>query len=91
MSRNARAGSIPALGTFKKIIYIYHKQTNLLIMKKVTMIFAAVALAFAVASCGSKTTEEAAAVDSAAVVGADSVAVDSAAVVADSAAVEAAL
>ena len=55
------------------------------------MIFAAVALTFAVASCGSKTTEEAAAVDSAAVVEADSVAVDSAAVVADSTAVEAAL
>ena len=55
------------------------------------MIFAAVALTFAVASCGSKTTEEAAAVDSTVVVEADSVAVDSAAVVADSTAVEAAL
>ena len=60
-------------------------------MKKVTMIFAAVALTFAVASCGSKTTEEAAAVDSAAVVEVDSVAVDSAAVAVDSAAVEVAL
>jgi len=60
-------------------------------MKKVTMIFAAVALTFAVASCGSKTTEEVAAVDSAVVVEADSVAVDSAAVVADTTAVEAAL
>ena len=89
MSRNARAGSIPAPGTFKKFIYIYHKQTNLLIMKKVTMIFAAVALVFAVASCGSKTTEEAAAVDSAVVVEADSLAVDSAAVAVDSTAVEA--
>ena len=56
-------------------------------MKKVTMIFAAVALTFAVASCGSKTTEEAAAVDTAVVVEADSVAVDSAAVAADSTAV----
>ena len=52
------------------------------------MIFAAVAM-FAVASCGSKTTEEAAAVDSTVVVEADSVAVDSAAVAVDSAAVEA--
>jgi predicted small lipoprotein YifL len=60
-------------------------------MKKVTMIFAAVALTFAVASCGSKTTEEAAAVDSAVVVEADSVAVDSAAVAVDSTAVEVAL
>ena len=51
------------------------------------MIFAAVALTFAVASCGSKTTEEAAAVDTAVVVEADSVAVDSAAVAADSTAV----
>ena len=87
MSRNARAGSIPAPGTFEKFIYIYHKQTNLPIMKKVTMIFAAVALTFAVASCGSKTTEETAAADSAVVVEADSTAVDSSAVVADSAAV----
>lgn len=55
------------------------------------MIFAAVALTFAVASCGSKTTEEAAAVDSAVVVEVDSVAVDSAAVAVDSTAVEAAL
>lgn len=59
-------------------------------MKKVTMIFAAVAM-FAVASCGSKTTEETAAVDSTVVVEADSVAVDSAAVAVDSTAVEAAL
>jgi predicted small lipoprotein YifL len=58
-------------------------------MKKVTMIFAAVALTFAVASCGSKTTEEAAAVDSAVVVEADTTAVDSAAVAVDSTAVEA--
>lgn len=55
------------------------------------MILAAVVLTFAVASCGSKTTEEAAAVDSAAVVEADTTAVDSAAVVADTTAVEAAL
>ena len=40
------------------------------------MIFAAVALTFAVASCGSKTTEEAAAADSAVVVEADTTAVD---------------
>ena len=39
------------------------------------MIFAAVALTFAVASCGSKTTEEAAAADSAVVVEADTAAV----------------
>jgi hypothetical protein len=59
-------------------------------MKKVTMIFAAVALTFAVASCGAKKTEEVV-VDSVAVE-ADTTAVDSAAVeVADSAAVEAAL
>ena len=90
MSRNARAGSIPAPGTFEKFIYIYHKQTNLPIMKKVTMIFAAVALTFAVASCGAKKTEEVV-VDSVAVE-ADTTAVDSAAVeVADSTAVEAAL
>ena len=55
------------------------------------MIFAAVAFTFAVASCGSKTTEEAAAADSTVVVEADSVAVDSAAVAVDSAAVEVAL
>ena len=55
------------------------------------MIFAAVALTFAVASCGSKPTTEEAVVDSVAVE-ADTTAVDSAAVeVADSAAVEAAL
>ena len=54
------------------------------------MIFAAVALTFAVASCGVKKTEEVV-VDSVAVE-ADTTAVDSAAVeVADSAAVEAAL
>jgi predicted small lipoprotein YifL len=58
-------------------------------MKKVTMIFAAVALTFAVASCGSKTTEEAAAVDSAVVVEADTAAVTEEVVVADSTAVEA--
>ena len=59
-------------------------------MKKVTMIFAAVALTFAVASCGAKKTEEVV-VDSVAVE-ADTTAVDSAVVeVADSAAVEAAL
>jgi hypothetical protein len=59
-------------------------------MKKVTMIFAAVVM-FAVASCGAKKTEEVVAVDSVAVE-ADTTAVDSAAVVvADSAAVEAAL
>jgi hypothetical protein len=57
-------------------------------MKKVTMIFAAVAM-FAVASCGSKTTEEAATVDSAVVVEADTAAVTEEVVVADSAAVEA--
>ena len=44
-------------------------------MKKVTMIFAAVALTFAVASCGSKKTEETAAVDSTVVVEADTAAV----------------
>lgn len=33
-------------------------------MKKVTIIFAAVALMFAIASCGTKTTEEAVVVDS---------------------------
>ena len=59
-------------------------------MKKVTMIFAA-GVMFAVASCGAKKTEEVVAVDSVAVE-ADTTAVDSAAVVvADSAAVEAAL
>jgi hypothetical protein len=59
-------------------------------MKKVTMIFAAVVM-FAVASCGAKKTEEVVATDSVAVE-ADTTAVDSAAVVvADSAAVEAAL
>jgi hypothetical protein len=59
-------------------------------MKKVTMIFAA-AVMFAVVSCGAKKTEEVVAVDSVAVE-ADTTAVDSAAVVvADSAAVEAAL
>jgi len=59
-------------------------------MKKVTMIFAAVVLTFAVASCGAKKTEEVV-VDSVAVE-ADTTAVDSAAVeVADSTAVEAAL
>jgi len=58
-------------------------------MKKVTMIFAAVALTFAVASCGSKTTEEAAAVDSAVVVEADTAAVTEEVVVTDSTAVEA--
>jgi uncharacterized protein YcfL len=55
-------------------------------MKKVTMIFAAVAM-FAVVSCGSKKTEEVVATDSVEVVEADTTAV----VVADSAAVEAAL
>jgi uncharacterized protein YcfL len=55
-------------------------------MKKVTMIFAAVAM-FAVVSCGSKKTEEVVATDSVEVVVADTTAV----VVADSAAVEAAL
>jgi uncharacterized protein YcfL len=54
-------------------------------MKKVTMIFAAVAM-FAVVSCGSKKTEEVVATDSVEVVVADTTAV----VVADSAAVEAA-
>ena len=59
-------------------------------MKKVTMIFAAVVM-FAVASCGAKKTEEVVAVDSVAVE-ADTTAVDSTAVVvADSTAVEAAL
>ena len=54
------------------------------------MIFAAVALTFAVASCGAKKTEEVV-VDSVAIE-ADTTAVDSAAVeVADSTAVEAAL
>lgn len=53
------------------------------------MIFAAVALTFAVASCGSKTTEEAAAVDTAVVVEADTAAVTEEVVVADSTAVEA--
>jgi hypothetical protein len=58
-------------------------------MKKVTMILAAVVM-FAVASCGAKKTEEVV-VDSVAVE-ADTTAVDSTAVVvADSAAVEAAL
>jgi len=55
-------------------------------MKKVTIIFAAVAM-FAVVSCGSKKTEEVVATDSVEVVVADTTAV----VVADSAAVEAAL
>jgi hypothetical protein len=69
VSRNARAGSIPAPGTFKKFIYIYNKQTNLLIMKKLTMILAAVALMFTVVSCGSKsTTEETVVADSVEVV-----------------------
>ena len=54
------------------------------------MIFAAVAM-FAVASCGTKTTEEAAVVDSTVVVEADSTVVDSAAVAVDSTAVEVAL
>jgi uncharacterized protein YcfL len=54
-------------------------------MKKVTMIFAAVAM-FAVVSCGAKKTEEVVATDSVEVVEADTTAV----VVADSAAVEAA-
>ena len=53
------------------------------------MIFAAVALTFAVASCGSKTTEEVAAVDTAVVVEADTAAVTEEVVVADSTAVEA--
>ena len=51
------------------------------------MIFAAVALTFAVASCGAKKTEEVVATDSVEVVEADTTAV----VVADSVAVEAAL
>ena len=55
-------------------------------MKKVTMIFAAVAM-FAVVSCGSKKTEEVVATDSVEVVVADTTAV----VVADSADVETAL
>jgi len=55
-------------------------------MKKVTMIFAAVAM-FAVVSCGSKKTEEVVGTDSVEVVEADTTAV----VVTDSAAVEAAL
>jgi uncharacterized protein YcfL len=44
-------------------------------MKKVTMIFAAVAM-FAVVSCGAKKTEEVVAVDSVEVVEADTTAVD---------------
>jgi hypothetical protein len=86
---NASAGSIPAPGTINKHIYIYNKQKQTNKMKKVTMIFAA-AVMFAVVSCGAKKTEEVV-VDSVAVE-ADTTAVDSAAVVvADSAAVEAAL
>jgi uncharacterized protein YcfL len=53
-------------------------------MKKVTMIFAAVAM-FAVVSCGAKKTEEVVATDSVVVVEADTTAVE----VADTTAVEA--
>jgi len=55
----------------------YLLQTNLLIMKKVTMIFATVAM-FAVVSCGSKKAEEVVTTDSVEVVEADTTAVEAA-------------